>query len=125
MRVLAEAEWRRVAALRHARVTSAITVEIGRVGGAAQTLLRVVVTAILLTVQLALTILVSWRIGLVAFVILVGGSLAALVASPAEHGSFGTFTRNIIAPLYWSKLRRGGETSVPAYPHRLAAYQIA
>ena len=71
LRALAEAEWSRVAALRHARVTSAIGVEIGRVALTAHALLRIAVAAIMLAVQLLLTLAVSWAIGLLAILILI------------------------------------------------------
>jgi ATP-binding cassette subfamily C protein len=93
LRSVAGAEWSRVASLRHARVTSAITSEIARVATAAYGLLRIAVAGIMLAVQLALTLAVSWQIGLIALALLV-----------VAAGAFGTRLR--FANLYGGKLSK-------------------
>lgn len=93
LRAVAGAEWNRVAALRHARVTSAITVDINRIATAASALLRIAVATIMLLAQLALTLAVSWILGLIALALMVVGAVV-----------FGTRLR--VSNLYGDKLSR-------------------
>ena len=77
LRALAGAPWRQVAGLRHARITTALTNEIARVAIAAQSMMRFSLSAVMLTAQLALTLVIAWGIGLLAAGLLVAAAVAS------------------------------------------------
>lgn len=93
LQTVAAAPWSRVAALRHARVTNAITAEISRTASAAYAVLRIIVAAVTLAIQFLLTFLVSWPIALIA--------LALTVVAAAIFA-----TRLKFANLYGAKLSK-------------------
>lgn len=75
---VADAPWSRIAGLRHARVTNALTSEVGRVAVAAHVLPQIAVALIMISVQVGLTLFVSWRMGLLALAALTGGAVVAI-----------------------------------------------
>ncbi len=99
LRAVAGARWRDVARLRHARVTSALTTEIGRVAMATQCVLQIAVAVAMLAAQLALTLAIAWGVGLLAIALLI---LAAIVSAG----------RMRIAENYGEKIRHTGQEMV-------------
>lgn len=79
MRAVAAASWNRIVALRHARVTTMITTETGRVAASAQFLIQGLVAAAMLVVQGALAIALAPALALATCaLVLVGGGAVFL-----------------------------------------------
>lgn len=78
LRALAAAPWRQVAGLRHARITTALTNEIARVAMAAQSMMQFTLAAVMLTAQLALTLVIAWGIGLLILGLLAVAAVASV-----------------------------------------------
>jgi ATP-binding cassette subfamily C protein len=78
LRTLAEAPWRQVAGLRHARVTTALTSEIGRVALTANSMMQFALAAAMLAAQLALTLVIAWGMGLLALGLLAAAAFASV-----------------------------------------------
>lgn len=85
---LARSHWSDVATLRHARVTSALTIDLARLAAVVHLTMQTIVAVTLLTVQLAMTILFVPLIGLMALAILALASAVGLrrVRVASQHG---------------------------------------
>jgi ATP-binding cassette, subfamily C, bacterial len=88
LEALAKASWAQVAHLRHARITSALANDIGRISVAAATLLHIATSAVQIAIQLALTMVVSWQVGLISVAVIGCGSAmaAARLRGASLHG---------------------------------------
>lgn len=92
MSALAEAPWRKVAALEHARITTLISMDIIRVGATAQQMIQVTVATISTAVQVVVIAVLSPKLALIAGLALAGGATVMLLRQgmardSGEHSS--------------------------------------